>query len=119
MGSTFFSLHYHIVFSTKERRPFIKPEWQPRLHAYLAGIIKGMHGVPEIVGGVEDHVHILASLRPVAPLRGAEITNDLSGGLRGLRPPATFWQPFGLRNEIGVTPTIFAILLECADLSAL
>ena len=24
-------------------------------------IIKGMHGVPEIVGGVEDHVHILAS----------------------------------------------------------
>ena len=24
MGSTFFSLHYHMVFSTKERRPFIK-----------------------------------------------------------------------------------------------
>jgi hypothetical protein len=58
MGSTFFSLHYHMVFSTKERRPFIKPEWQPRLHAYLGGIIKGMNGVPEIVGGVEDHVHI-------------------------------------------------------------
>jgi len=51
MGSTFFSLHYHIVFSTKERRPFIKPEWQPRLHVYLGGIIKGMNGVPEIVGG--------------------------------------------------------------------
>ena len=65
MGSTFFSLHYHLVFSTKEGRPFIKSEWQPRLHAYLGGIIKGMHGVPEIVGGVEDHVHILASLRPV------------------------------------------------------
>jgi len=41
MGSTFFSLHYHLVFSTKERRPYIKPEWQPRLHAYLGGIIKG------------------------------------------------------------------------------
>ena len=25
MGSTFFSLHYHIVFSTKERRTFISP----------------------------------------------------------------------------------------------
>ena len=59
MGSTFFSLHYHIVFSTKDRRPFIKPEWRPRLHAYLGGIIKGMNGVPEIVGGVEDHVHVL------------------------------------------------------------
>jgi REP element-mobilizing transposase RayT len=66
MGSTFFSLHYHIVFSTKERRPFIKSDWQPRLHAYLGGIIKGMNGVPEIVGGVEDHVHILASLEASA-----------------------------------------------------
>src|ERR1041385_9214832 len=64
MGSTFFRLHYHIVFSTKERRPFIKPEWQLRLHSYLGCIIRGMHGVPEIVGGVEDHVQILASLRP-------------------------------------------------------
>ena len=61
MGSTFFSLHHHIVFSTKARRPFIKPEWQRRLHTYLGGIIKGMNGVAEIVGGVEDHVHILAS----------------------------------------------------------
>jgi hypothetical protein len=27
------------------------------------------------------------------------MTNDFSGGLRGLRPPATFLQPFGLRWE--------------------
>src|SRR4029079_1705167 len=69
MGSTFFSLHYHMVFSTKERRPFIKSEWQPRLHSYLGGIVKGMNGVPEIVGGVEDYVHILARLRPVIAYR--------------------------------------------------
>ena len=75
MGSTFFSLHYHIVFSTKERRPFIKPKWQPRLHSYLGGIIKGMNGVPEIVGGVDDHVHILASLRPVHCI--ADVLRDL------------------------------------------
>src|SRR6185369_5051966 len=37
------------------------------------GIIKGMNGVPEIVGGVEDHVHILASLRPVI----ADLLRDL------------------------------------------
>ena len=52
MGSTFFSLHYHIVFSTKERRPFIKNTWQPDLHSYLGGIINGMKGVAETVGGV-------------------------------------------------------------------
>jgi REP element-mobilizing transposase RayT len=79
MGSTFFSLHYHIVFSTKERRPFIKPEWQPRLHAYLGGIINGMNGVPEIIGGVEDHVHILAS--PEASALHCGCTSRLEEGI--------------------------------------
>jgi REP element-mobilizing transposase RayT len=63
MGSTFLSLHYHIVFSTKERRPFIKTAWRPRLHEYLGGTIHGLGGIPEIIGGVEDHVHLLVGLR--------------------------------------------------------
>jgi putative transposase len=75
MGSTFFSLHYHIVFSTKERLPLIKTVWQPRLHSYLGGIVRGMNGVSEIVGGVSDHVHMLASLRPVHCL--ADLMRDL------------------------------------------
>ena len=75
MGSTFFSLHYHVVFSTKERRPLIQPEWRPRLHAYLGGIVKGMNGVAENVGGVEDHVHLLLSLRPVHCL--ADVMRDI------------------------------------------
>lgn len=82
MGSTFFSLHYHIVFSTKERRPFIRTEWRPRLHSYLGGIVNGMNGVPEIVGGVEDHVHLLASLRPI---------HRLADMLRDLKKSSTIW----------------------------
>ena len=75
MGSTFFSLHYHIVFSTKDRRPLIRAEWRPRVHSYLGGIIRGMNGVAEIVGGVDDHVHILASLRPVHCI--ADVMRDM------------------------------------------
>lgn len=75
MGSTFFSLHYHIVFSTKDRRPLIRAEWRPRLHSYLGGIIRGMNGVAEIVGGVDDHLHLLASLRPVH--RIADVLRDM------------------------------------------
>ena len=78
MGSTFFNLQYHIVFSTKERRPFIRAEWRPRLHSYLGGIINGMNGVSQIVGGVEDHVHLLASLRPAHCL--ADVLRDLKKG---------------------------------------
>ncbi len=82
MGSTFFTLHYHIVFATKERRPLIRPEWRGRLHAYIGGIARGLDGIPEAVGGVEDHVHILASLRP---------THCVSDFLRDLKKDATNW----------------------------
>ena len=82
MGSTFFSLHYHIVFSTKERRPVIRKEWQPRLHSYLGGIIRGMNGVAESVGGVSDHVHLLASLRPM---------HCIADVLRDLKKDSTNW----------------------------
>ena len=63
MGSTFHSLHFHVVFSTKERRPFINVKWRNDLHAYLGGIIRALGGVAEAVGGVEDHVHLLISLK--------------------------------------------------------
>ena len=75
MGSTFCSLHYHIVFSTKERRPIIRAEWRQQLHEYLGGTIRGLGGVAEMVGGVADHVHLLVSLKTVdAP---AEIVREL------------------------------------------
>jgi REP element-mobilizing transposase RayT len=63
MGSTFYSIHHHVVFSTKERRPFIRPEWRPQLHEYLGGTLRGLGVVAECVGGVEDHVHLLASFK--------------------------------------------------------
>ncbi|MEA2206174.1 MAG: REP-associated tyrosine transposase [Blastocatellia bacterium] len=82
MGSTFFSLHYHIIFSTKERRPLIRREWQPRLHSYLGGIIRGMNGVAQSVGGVSDHVHLLVSLGT---------THRISDVLRDLKKDSTNW----------------------------
>jgi len=38
---------------------------RPRLYAYMGGILSTLDTVPEIVGGVEDHVHILLGLRRV------------------------------------------------------
>ncbi|MFA6291368.1 MAG: IS200/IS605 family transposase [Victivallales bacterium] len=63
MGSTYYSIHHHIVFSTKERRPIISPVWRPQLHEYLGGTVRGIGGVAEAVGGVEDHVHLLVSMK--------------------------------------------------------
>ena len=53
-------IYLHLVFSTKERRPFVQDdETRLRLHDYVGGTCREL-GCPSLrVGGVEDHVHIL------------------------------------------------------------
>ena len=59
---SFVSCLMHIVFSTKDRRPFITAELQERLWSYLGGIARENKMRAIKVGGVADHVHILVSL---------------------------------------------------------
>jgi putative transposase len=54
----------HLIFSTKDRRPLIKPAIRADLFAYLGGIIREMRGTALIVNGTTDHVHVLARIRP-------------------------------------------------------
>lgn len=63
MSHTYTQLLYHFVFSMHERRPWLSSEVRSRVHQYLGGAIRGENGVALIVGGVADHVHILARLR--------------------------------------------------------
>jgi putative transposase len=63
MASTHLSLHYHLVFSTKNREPWLSPTHRQRVHAYIGGIIRNMDGVAHAVGGTGDHIHIAAGLR--------------------------------------------------------
>src|SRR5262245_100787 len=63
MSSTYLSLHYHVVFGTKDRRPTISEAWQQRLHEYLGGTVHGLQGFSQGVGGVSDHVHLLVGLK--------------------------------------------------------
>lgn len=63
MAGSFTNLLYHLVFSTKQRQPLITPELKPELHKYIGGIIRGERGVLLEIGGIDDHVHILAKFR--------------------------------------------------------
>ena len=54
-------VYLHLVFSTKDRRPFLHdPTVREAAHAYLGEISKRLDCPPIMIGGVEDHVHILA-----------------------------------------------------------
>ncbi len=60
MPQSLAKIYLHLVFSTKNRVPFLKDQWLQRsTHAYLAGICRKLGAPSLIVGGVEDHVHIL------------------------------------------------------------
>jgi putative transposase len=68
MSHAYARLHYHIVFSTKDRATFIKPDLKERLCGYIKGIISNLGGVTEEINAVEDHVHILAYCPPKVAL---------------------------------------------------
>lgn len=63
MASTLTNLLYHIVFSTKHREPIIGPSIHDNLYAYIGGIIREDGGTLLQVGGMPDHVHIVARFR--------------------------------------------------------
>jgi len=53
----------HTVFSTKDRHPFLRDKGlREELHRYLGGILAKLQCQPIMVGGVEDHVHLLCAL---------------------------------------------------------
>jgi putative transposase len=59
---SFVSCLIHYVWSTKERRPLIQADLQRRLWPYLGGIARENGMKAFVVGGVEDHVHILVAI---------------------------------------------------------
>ena len=61
MPQSLSAVYIHLVFSTKERRPFLRNKTiRNSLHSYLGGISKKLECAPIITGGMEDHVHLLA-----------------------------------------------------------
>ncbi len=82
MPSTHLSLHYHLVFSTKNREPWFAPSIRPRVHEYLGGIIRAMGGVAHAVGGMGDHIHVFAGLRA---------THCLADVMRELKSDSSRW----------------------------
>jgi REP element-mobilizing transposase RayT len=64
MPSSYTHLLYHVVFSTKERRPLITPALRTELYPYIGGIIRDQRGILLEIGGMPDHVHLVVRIRP-------------------------------------------------------
>jgi REP element-mobilizing transposase RayT len=82
MGRTYTSLTYHLIFSTQYRRKTIRSEFRERLYQYIGGIIREKDGVLLQIGGIEDHVHLMA---------GIPATMTVSDMLRFIKSNSSGW----------------------------
>ena len=71
MSHTYVVLLVHCVFSTKNRRPLISEDMQPRLWSFIGGIARKNGFKALVVGGAADHLHVLLSLPATVPLAKA------------------------------------------------
>ena len=63
MAQSLSQLWVHIIFSTKNRYPLLEDiNIQKRMHEYIAGICFNLNCIPDTIGGVADHVHLLVVL---------------------------------------------------------
>jgi REP element-mobilizing transposase RayT len=98
------------VFSTKDRHPFIAEEWRNRLHEYLGGLIHAGDGVPEAIGGVADHVHLLIGLRA---------THTLAQFVQDIKQSSSRWihETIGVKN-FGWQPGYAAFTVSVSNCGA-
>ncbi|HEY4256769.1 MAG TPA: IS200/IS605 family transposase, partial [Candidatus Udaeobacter sp.] len=107
----------HIVFSTKNREPWLDSDVRPRMHAYVATICRDLGADFVHVGGVADHVHILTTLpRTASPAQlieqikkaSSKWIKTLDSGYRGF-----FWQRgYG---AFSVSPSQLDAVLQYVD----
>jgi putative transposase len=59
MGHTYTNLLTHVIFSTKDRLPYLHHDRREEIFAYMGGIVRELSGVALNVNGPSDHVHLL------------------------------------------------------------
>jgi putative transposase len=104
----------HVVFSTKNREPWLDLDVRPRMHAYLATICRDLGAELVLVGGVADHVHVVTTLpRTVSQAQMIEqVKKTSSKWIKAcdFRYRGFFWQRgYG---AFSVSPSQLQIVLE-------
>ena len=110
MPQSLTKLYMHLIFSTKNRRPFLDDKIRERTHAYLATVVRDMECPYAVVGGVADHVHILFDMgKKHAPVAIIEhVKRESSKFVKTLGPQyqSFYWQRgYGM---FSVSPTLLA-----------
>jgi putative transposase len=78
MANTYSQVYVQIVFAVKGRLNLINPAWKDELYRYICGIVNGNKQKVYAIGGVQDHIHILVSLKPNIAI--SDLVRDIKAG---------------------------------------
>lgn len=82
MAYSFRAHYFHLVWSTRNREPFIIEEIRCLLYAYIGGVIKNHNGKLLEAGGMPDHIHLLVGLKSL---------DDFSKLIRDIKTSSSLW----------------------------
>jgi len=108
MPQSLVEIYLHIVFSTKDRQPFLGDKsFRVRAHAYLLGICNNQDCPSLRVGGVDDHVHILCRLSKTLDIATLirEIKRDSSKWIKDENPALSDFHWQNGYGAFSVSPT--------------
>ncbi len=99
MANTFTSLHFHIVFSTKNRDRWLRAELEEEVWHYLGGICR-THKVKALqIGGTDDHVHLLLGMPPTLAL--SDVVKRIKGECSKWISTKKGMEPFAWQDGYG------------------
>ncbi len=102
MAQSLAKILVHAVFSTKERRPFLRDKpLRDELHHYLGGILANIDCQPLIIGGTEDHIHFLCALSRTHDASSV-IKEVKRGSSLWLKAKGPGWADFAWQNGYGI-----------------
>lgn len=100
MPQSLAQVYLHIVFSTKDRYPWLKDTIRSDVHAYLAATLNNMNCPCLIVGGVEDHIHLLCRFGRTTTI--ADLVRDIKKASSSLlHDRGADWKGFHWQNGYG------------------
>jgi len=82
MSHSFSKLFFHCVFSTRDRRLFLKGDISDKINAYIAGIVRNHNAHLVRAGGIANHRHLLLELKP---------TTNICDVLRVIKANSSKW----------------------------
>ncbi len=101
MPQSLSKVYVHIIFSTKNRQPFITSAIKDELCAYISGILINIQSDVKKINGTEDHLHVLCTLPRTISI--AKLVEEIKkSSSKWIKTKGNEWNKFAWQDGYGI-----------------